>query len=106
MLPDSVIRRLGALSEVSRSGKRVNGLFRLMESPVLWMEAYANSHANKGATTRGVNHNTLDGVTDERVVNIQTLLKENRYRPRPVRRALIIASATLESALRTARRGW
>jgi group II intron reverse transcriptase/maturase len=89
MLPDSVIRRLGALGEVSRSGKRVDGLFRLLESPVLWMEAYANIYANKGAITRGMTQNTLDGFTDERVVNLQTLLKENRYRPRPVRRIYI-----------------
>ena len=60
-----------------------------MESPVVWMEAYANISANKGATTRGVNQNTLDGFTDERVVNLQTLLKENRYRPKPVRRIYI-----------------
>ena len=89
MLPESVIRRLGALGEVSRSGKRVNGLFRLLESPVLWMEAYANISANKGATTRGVNHTTLDGFTDERVVNLQALLREHRYRPQPVRRIYI-----------------
>lgn len=89
MLPDSVIKRLGALGDISKAGKRVNGLFRLLESPVLWMEAYANIYANKGATTRGVNANTLDGFTDERVVNLQTLLKENRYRPKPVRRVYI-----------------
>lgn len=89
MLPESVIRRLDALGDLSRAGKRVNGLFRLLESPVLWMEAYANIYANKGATTRGVNANTLDGFTDERVVNLQTLLKENRYRPKPVRRVYI-----------------
>ena len=89
MLPDSVIRRLDALGDLSKAGKRVNGLFRLLESPVLWMEAYANIYANKGATTRGVNTNTLDGFTDERVVNLQTLLKENRYRPKPVRRVYI-----------------
>jgi group II intron reverse transcriptase/maturase len=89
MLPDSVIRRLDALGDISRAGKRVNGLFRLLESPVLWMEAYANIYANKGATTRGVNPNTLDGFTDERVVNLQTLLKEHRYHPKPVRRVYI-----------------
>jgi RNA-directed DNA polymerase len=53
------------------------------------MEAYANIYANKGATTRGVTHNTLDGFSDERVVNLQTLLRENRYRPHPVRRVYI-----------------
>jgi group II intron reverse transcriptase/maturase len=89
MLPESVSRRLGTLSDVSRAGKRVNGLFRLLESPVVWMEAYANIYANKGATTRGVNPNTLDGFTDERVVNLQTRLKEHRYRPKPVRRVYI-----------------
>jgi len=59
-----------------------------MESPLLWMEAYANIYANKGATTRGVTPNTLDGFTDARVVNLQTLLKEGRYRPHPVKRPL------------------
>jgi RNA-directed DNA polymerase len=89
MLPESVMRRLDALGDLSRAGKRVNGLFRLLESPVLWMEAYANIYANKGATTRGVTPNTLDGFTDERVVNLQTLLRENRYHPHPVRRVYI-----------------
>jgi group II intron reverse transcriptase/maturase len=89
MLPESVMRRLDALDDLSRAGKRVNGLFRLLESPVLWMEAYANIYVNKGATTRGVTPNTLDGFTDDRVVNLQTLLKENRYRPKPVRRVYI-----------------
>jgi RNA-directed DNA polymerase len=67
----------------------VNGLFRLLESPVVWREAYANIYANKGATTRGVTPNTLDGFSDERVVHLQTLLREHRYRPHPVRRVYI-----------------
>jgi RNA-directed DNA polymerase len=50
------------------------------------MEAYANIYANTGATTKGINHNTLDGFTDERITNLVTLLKENRYEPKPVRR--------------------
>ena len=33
MLPAQVIRRLEALGEISKQGKRLNGLFRLMESP-------------------------------------------------------------------------
>jgi hypothetical protein len=97
MLPERVIRRLGALGDLSRAGKRVNGLFRLLESPVVWMEAYANIYANKGATTRGVTPNTLDGCTDERVVNLQTLLRENRYHPHAVRRVYIPKRAALST---------
>ncbi len=50
MLAETVIRRLEALGDISQQGKRINGLFRLMENPILWHEAYANIYANDGAT--------------------------------------------------------
>lgn len=87
MQPDRVIKRLEALSEIPRQGKRINGLFRLMMSPELWLQAYANIYANKGATTRGVGSVTMDGFSEERVANIIKLLWEGRYRFKPVRRA-------------------
>lgn len=58
MLPATVMRRLEALGDISKQGKRINGLFRLMEDQILWHEAYANIYANKGAVTPRV-----DGVT-------------------------------------------
>jgi hypothetical protein len=39
MLPAQVIKRMEALGGISKQGKRLNGLFRLMESPILWYEA-------------------------------------------------------------------
>src|SRR4029450_1551459 len=54
MLSATVSKRLEALPDISKQGKRINGLFRLFESPELWQEAYAKIHANKGAITRGV----------------------------------------------------
>jgi group II intron reverse transcriptase/maturase len=89
MLPATVTRRVETIPAVSRSGKRVNGLFRLMETPDLWMQAYQKIHSNKGATTPGVDRNTLDGFSDERVFNLIELLKTDRYRPKPVRRTYI-----------------
>ena len=65
MLTETVLRRLEQLGELSRQGKRVNGLFRLMECPLLWDEAYARIYANNGATTQGVDHTTLDGFSIE-----------------------------------------
>ena len=47
MLSATVMRRLEALGNISKQGKRINGLFRLLQDRVLWHEAYANIYANK-----------------------------------------------------------
>ena len=47
MLPDTVERAVGSLPTVVRSGRRVNGLFRLMKSPILWDQAYQKIASNK-----------------------------------------------------------
>ena len=60
MLPETVKKRLEALGNLSRQGKRINGLYRLMESPTLWLRAYAKISANGGATTKGVDRSTMD----------------------------------------------
>jgi group II intron reverse transcriptase/maturase len=89
MLTATVLRRLEALSEISRQGKRMNGLFRLLENPILWHEAYAHIYTNKGAITPGVDSQTLDGFSEERVASIMTRLKNGTYRFGPVRRTYV-----------------
>ena len=89
MLPATVIRRLEALTTISKQGKRINGLFRLMEAPILWHEAYAKIYANEGAITQGIDEVTLDGFSQERVVAIITRLKNGTYRFKPTRRTYI-----------------
>src|SRR5437764_5122640 len=89
MLSATVIRRLEALETISKQGKPINGIFRLMEDPILWHEAYANIYANKGATTPGVDDVTLDGFSEERVASIIDRLKNGTYRFQPVRRTYV-----------------
>lgn len=89
MLTVTTIKRLDALGNLSKRGKRINGLFRLLENPVLWMQAYANIYANKGATTAGSDGKSLDGFSEERVLKIITELKECRYRFKPAKRVYI-----------------
>jgi len=89
MLPETVNKRVEALGTLSRQGERINGLYRLMESPELWLRAYAKVYANAGAMTKGIDPVTMDGFAMERVENIITLLKENRYCFKPVRRVYI-----------------
>jgi group II intron reverse transcriptase/maturase len=89
MLPEAVMRRLEALATISQQGKQIKGLFRLMETPLLWYEAYANIYANKGALTPGVDPTTLDGFSEKRVTAIITRLKTGTYRFRPTRRSYV-----------------
>jgi group II intron reverse transcriptase/maturase len=89
MLSATVMRRLEALEDISKQGKRLNGLFRLLENRILWFEAYANIYANKGATTPGVDEVTLDGFSEERVTSIIERLKDGTYRFQPTRRVYI-----------------
>lgn len=89
MLPVTAMRRLEALGGISVQGKRVNGLYRLMECPLLWYEAYAHIAANRGATTKGTDDTTMDGFSAERVAALIERLKNGTYRPRPTRRVYI-----------------
>jgi retron-type reverse transcriptase len=89
MLTDTAIKRLESIGQVAKSGKRINGLFRLMESEIVWLEAYARIYANKGAITQGVNQNTLDGFSYERVRTLINQLRDGTYHPKPTRRVFI-----------------
>ena len=90
MLSEYTSKNLDRMEKVSRSGKKVEGLFRVMvNSPDLWLQAYANIYANKGSVTRGIDTNTLDGMSEDRITHLINMLKENRYFPAPVRRIYI-----------------
>lgn len=39
MLPATVSKRVEARADISKPGKRINGLFRLMETPDVWRQA-------------------------------------------------------------------
>ena len=89
MLSDTTIKRLKTLGELSRKGKRINGLFRLMENSILWENAYANIYSNKGAMTKGVGNVTLDGFSVERAESIIEKLKAGSYKFKPSKRVYI-----------------
>jgi len=90
MRTETTIKAVNSIAEVSRKGRRVNGLFRLMTNPdVLWKQAYANIYPNRGAITKGVNENTLDGFSEERVNHLIGMLATRQYCPKPVRRTYI-----------------
>lgn len=90
MLSDRLIKKLEGIERCSKNGHKAQNLFKIMtNNPELWMLAYAKVYPNKGALTKGIDDNTIEGFNDERVTNIIKLLKEEMYQFRPVRRAYI-----------------
>jgi retron-type reverse transcriptase len=60
-----------------------------MRSSCLYERAYVRVSRNKGALTPGVDGQTFDGMSLEKLGHLARRVAEGRYRPRPVRRAYI-----------------
>lgn len=90
MRPETVEKRLASITNLSRQGRRINGLFRLLSTPILWERAYEQIAPNKGALTPGVDpQNTLDGFSLERMERIVARVMDGSYRFAPARRQYI-----------------
>jgi group II intron reverse transcriptase/maturase len=85
----TIQRRIEQLPVLSRAGKRINGLHRLMRTSCLYERAYVRVSRNKGALTPGVDGQTFDGMSLEKLGHLARRVAEGRYRPRPVRRVYI-----------------
>lgn len=85
----TILRRIEKLPALSRAGKRINGLHRLMRSRCLYERAYDRVSRNRGAMTPGVDGQTFDGMTLARLDRLVERVADGRYRPRPVRRVYI-----------------
>ena len=72
-------------------------LYRYLLRPDLYYLAYKNLYANKGAGTKGVNDDTADGFSKEKVDRIIQSLADGTYMPN-----LLAASTSRKS--RTARK--
>lgn len=90
MLSDRTIKAIEGAAKAVHNGCKAKKLLKIMGAcPDLWLRAYANIYPNKGALTRGVDDNTLDGFSTERVNNLIQAIKHGAYSPKPVRRVHI-----------------
>lgn len=85
------IEILEKISKNSRNNKEeiFTRLYRYLLRPDLYYLAYKNLYANKGAATKGVDDDTADGFSEEKVSNIIAMLADETYAPKPVRREYI-----------------
>ena len=80
---------LGVLRERGGRGLPLEELYRQMFNPQLYLLAYGRIYANKGAMTRGVSQETVDGMSLGKIGRIVEAMRLERYRFRPVRRVHI-----------------
>lgn len=64
-------------------------VYRQLFKRELYLKAYAEIYANQGATTRGIDEETLDGMSKDRIDKIIEKIKVEQYRWKPVRRKYI-----------------
>jgi group II intron reverse transcriptase/maturase len=71
-------------------GYTLEGVYRRMQDRDLFLTAYGNLYANKGALTPGVDAlDTVDGMSLDRIDAIIEKLRSNSYRWTPVRRTYV-----------------
>lgn len=64
-------------------------LFRYLLRPDIYYTAFHNLYANNGAATKGVNDDTADGFSEDKVNKIIETLRNGTYEPKLVRRTYI-----------------
>ncbi len=82
---------LDKIKENSRNNKEeiFTRLYRYMLRKDLYYIAYKNLYSNNGASTKGVNNDTADGFSEERIDKIIQSLADESYYPNPVRREYV-----------------
>ena len=67
---ERLTRKLEGLVKASKQGYKVRNLYEIMRQEDIWLQAYANIYSNKGALTKGIDDNTLDGMSKRRISNL------------------------------------
>ncbi len=79
----SVIQKLG------KNDQKLERLYRQLYNPELYLMAYAKLYPNKGALTPGINAETVDGMSIDKIHRLIEEVRYERFHWTPVRRTYI-----------------
>lgn len=85
--PKVVLANLAGKS--SEKTYKYTRLYRNLYNPEFFYLAYQNIYAKLGNMTEGINNDTVDGMSLEKINNLIERLKDQTYQPNPVRRVYI-----------------
>jgi len=81
---------LGLLRERGKRGLPLTRVYRQLFNKHLYLTAYGKIYRNVGATTKGINEETVDAMSLEKIDTIIEALRTERYQWRPARRVYIL----------------
>lgn len=64
-------------------------LYRNLYNKEFYFDAYVKLYKNKGSNTKGINEDTIDGMSINRIEKLIEKLKNQAYQPNPARRTYI-----------------
>ncbi len=80
---------LGLLRERGKRGLPLDRVYRQLFNKNLYLTAYGKIYRNKGASTKGVNDDTVDGMSLDKIDAIIEALRHERYQWTPAKRIYI-----------------
>lgn len=80
---------LDVIHKRGKEGKPLERVYRQLFNKDIYRLAYSRIYANTGAITRGIDGDTLDGMSESRIDRIIQKLRNETYRWKPVRRTYI-----------------
>jgi group II intron reverse transcriptase/maturase len=80
---------LAIIQDRGKRNLKLEGVYRQLYNPELYLRAYGRLYRNGGAMTEGSTGETVDGMSMGKILGIIELLRNERYRWTPVRRLLI-----------------
>ena len=81
---------LGLLRERGKRGLPLTRIYRQLFNKHLYLTAYGKIYRNAGATTKGINAETVDAMSLEKIDTIIEALRTERYQWKPARRVYIL----------------
>src|SRR6266571_4770549 len=81
---------LGLLRERGKRGLPLKRVYRQLFNKQLYLTAYGKIYRNAGATTKGINEETVDAMSLEKIDAIIEALRTERYQWKPARRVYIL----------------
>ena len=80
---------LAIIRDRGNRGLPLEGIYRMLYNPDLYLRAYAKLYPNKGAMTKGATEETVDGMSLAKIEQLIDDLRYERHRWTPVRRVYI-----------------
>jgi group II intron reverse transcriptase/maturase len=80
---------LAVIQQRGKQGLPLEDIYRQLYNPDFYLKAYARLYSNEGAMTPGVNKETVDGMSMEKINTIIETLRYERYRWTPLKRVYI-----------------